>query len=67
MAVGIKGFCNPVYSSFVIGVRAYKTWLADTDGNHVVLRVFNDKKRRCDGNEFYPIFRQIFYNRTANI
>ena len=67
VAVGIKGFYYPKHFSFIIGGSACETRLADTDGNHAVLWIFNDKKRRCDGNEFYTVFGQIFNYGTAII
>ena len=56
VAVGLERFYYPEYLSFVIGGSACETWLADTDGNHAVLWIFNDTKGRCNGNEFYTVF-----------
>ena len=67
VAVGFERLSHPLYSSFVIGVRARKARLADTDGDNAVLRVFDNPQRRCDGDEFYHVFGEIFSNRTANV
>ena len=67
MAVGVERLSHPLHSSFVICVRARKTRLADTDGDNAVLWIFDNPQRRCDGDEFYHVFGEIFSNRTANV
>ena len=67
VAVGFKRFSHPLHSSFVIGVRARKARLANTDGDNAVLRFFDNPQRRCDSDEFYHVFGEIFSNRTANV
>ena len=67
MAVGVERLSHPLHSSFVIGVRACKTRLADTDGDNAVLRIFDNPQRRCNGNEFYHIFGEILSNRAADL
>ena len=67
VAVGFERLSHPLHSSFVIGVRARKARLADTDGDNAVLRIFDNPQRRCDGDELYNILGEIFSNRTANV
>ena len=67
VAVGVERLSHPLHSSFVIGVRARKARLADTDVDNAVLRIFNNPQRRCDGDELYNILGEIFSNRTANV
>ena len=67
VAVGFERLSHPLHSSFVIGVRARKAWMADTDGDNAVLRIFDNPQRRCDSDEFYHVFGEIFSNRTANV
>ena len=67
VAVGFERLSHPLHSSFVIGICFCQAWLVNTDGDHLVLWFFDDTERRCDGDEFYHVFGEIFSNRTANV
>lgn len=67
MVVGFTRLRNFMYSSFAIGDSACSAWMVDTVSHNVLLRVFNDTKGRCNGAEFFSIFRAVFLNRATNV